>query len=69
MNEFSDPLPTPDEPEHEEALADEASEESFPSSDPPSTYAGPDEATAPENPDGAIDPDSAEDPGTSEIPD
>ena len=49
MSEFSDPLPTPEEPDHEEALADEASEESFPSSDPPSTYAGPDEATSRED--------------------
>jgi hypothetical protein len=46
MSEYSDPVPSPDDPGHQEALADEASEESFPSSDPPSTYAGPDEATS-----------------------
>lgn len=56
MSEFNDPLPTPDEPHHEEAVADEASAESFPSSDPPASYAGPDEATSRVNED---DPDES----------
>lgn len=42
MSESNDPLPTPEEPQHDEAIADEASAESFPSSDPPASYAGPD---------------------------
>jgi hypothetical protein len=63
MSEFRDPLPTPEEPHHDEAVADEASAESFPSSDPPASYAGPDEATS------RVDGDADEDAEDESAPD